>query len=152
MWRKFLGVGIPLAVLGLVFYIIGLSGAASDPWGGGDGNVALTVIGLLLMLPGFMLANAGLIGAAVSADILSRTQSFAGPARTPGPVPGMVPEQQVARDPSERGDTFRGALLHDTDGAEAAEVPLALTCPGCGNVPESGAAFCATCGARLGGA
>jgi ribosomal protein S27AE len=68
MWRKFLGVGIPLLILGLVFYIIAIAQAASNVWGGGNGWAALSVIGLLLMVPGFMLVNAGLIGAAVGTE------------------------------------------------------------------------------------
>jgi hypothetical protein len=92
MWRKFLGVGIPMLVLGLIFYIIAISQIAYDPWGGGDGMAALSIIGIILMVPGFMLANAGLIGAAVGADIRGRTQplAFGEPAVAAPSCPGCA--------------------------------------------------------------
>jgi hypothetical protein len=74
MWRKFLGVGIPLLILGAVLWIVGVAEATTWHWGAASGATALVIIGVILSVIGGMLTNAGLIGAVIGADVRGLSQ------------------------------------------------------------------------------
>lgn len=58
MWRKFLGFGIPIMLLGVILWIVGAAR---------EGGTLLS-FGYILSIIGAMFVHAGLIGAAVGAD------------------------------------------------------------------------------------
>jgi hypothetical protein len=126
MWRKFLGYGIPIAVLGVILLIVGVSQSVDNFYGGGSGAGWLMLFGYLLLAIGGLLVQAGLIGAAVGADPRTHAYGYAPAERTystAGPAPLASPAV-----------TGAGATGH-------------RYCATCGQQNTAAAAFCAHCGA-----
>ncbi len=73
MWRKFLGVGIPILIVGVILIIVGATQTWDWDYGYNDSAHWLFIFGYILSAMGGLLVQAGLIGAAVGAD--PRTQA-----------------------------------------------------------------------------
>jgi hypothetical protein len=167
MWRKFLGVGIPLVVVGGIMWIAALVKVGDVYYGGsGDGLAALLIIGEVIALVGISLTSAGLIGAAIRAEDITEAvnRGFAHLSKQLAALsvaqaaPGAAPEAK----PEARAETRRtmssmpgmGAAVRQTDkpaaavGAATQDRPTGR-CPQCGHPAEPDDGFCGKCGHNL---
>ncbi len=127
MWRKFLGVGIPMLVnAGLIGAAVG-AGIRSPTQSRGFGAPAVATTWPLAL------------GAQTRAE-----ESAPFPARATSPV--------IAAHVVSAGDVKGLKLTGVTDPVgvgRAGEIADTFGCPGCGQVSESDAVFCGKCGLRL---